>query len=239
MALSVVLVLKVGAQDHYQYNVDLTNCTDDQLTVELVTPVIKKKQINFYLPKIVPGTYMNSNYGKYVKRLEAYDKAGKPLIVVKAGDNGWTIRNAAKLYRLKYVVEDTWDATIDNKVYPMCGTSFEAGKNFVLNTPGIFGYFEEMKEMDFQLSFTKPAGFFAATGLIADSSTSGTDVFRCRNADHLYDSPIVFVTRYGNCKSWKNGCVNCCVLTSKEGDRKIHCTKPRNFPLRRKGLPGR
>jgi hypothetical protein len=48
----------------------------------------------------------------------------------------------------------------------MCGTSFEAGKNFVLNTPGVFGYFEGMRNNPFQLSFRKPAGFYAATGLI-------------------------------------------------------------------------
>ncbi|MEO7490453.1 MAG: peptidase M61, partial [Ferruginibacter sp.] len=88
--------------------------------------------------------------------------------------------------------EDTWDATIDNKVYSMCGTSFEAGKNFILNTPGIFGYFEGMKQIGFNLSFTKPAGFYAATGLMPASTNSTTDVFKCANADHLYDSPIMY-----------------------------------------------
>ncbi len=74
----------------------------------------------------------------------------------------------------------------------MCGTSFEAGKNFILNTPGLFGYFEGMKNLGFQLSFTKPAGFYAATGLVPSSASSSTDVFNCANADHLYDSPIMY-----------------------------------------------
>ncbi|MES2893401.1 MAG: peptidase M61 [Bacteroidota bacterium] len=181
-----------AAQNSYQYTVDLTKAADDKLTVNLVTPAIEKNEIKFYLPKIVPGTYMNSNFGKYVQSLEAFDKAGKRLPVQKAGDNGWTIRNATRLNRLNYVVEDTWDATIKNMVYPMCGTSFEAGKNFVLNTPGVFGYFEGMREKTFQLTFTKPAGFFAATGLIPASSNATQDVFSCSNADHLYDSPIMY-----------------------------------------------
>ena len=112
------------AQQSYKYSVDLNKVTDDQLCIDLVCPVITKAEINFYLPKIVPGTYMNSNYGKYVHNLKAFDKNDKELPVAKAGDNGWTIKKAAKLYRIRYQVEDTWDASISNMVYPMCGTSF-------------------------------------------------------------------------------------------------------------------
>jgi predicted metalloprotease with PDZ domain len=74
----------------------------------------------------------------------------------------------------------------------MCGTNFESDKNFVINTPGLFGYFEGMKKIDFELSFTKPAGFYGATGLKPLSSDAVKDVYRCRNADELYDSPIMF-----------------------------------------------
>jgi predicted metalloprotease with PDZ domain len=195
LATGLLLVLfgaTAAAQQTYQYSVDLTKLADDKLEVELITPVVTQKEIHFYLPKIVPGTYMNSNYGKYVQNLRAFNKAGKALPVDKFGDNGWTIKNAAQTYRISYTVEDTWDATIDNKVYSMCGTSFEAGKNFILNTPGIFGYFEGMKQLGFNLSFIKPAGFYAATGLMPASTNSTTDVFKCANADHLYDSPIMY-----------------------------------------------
>ncbi|MGZ8541892.1 MAG: M61 family metallopeptidase, partial [Chitinophagaceae bacterium] len=61
-----------NAQTNYRYSVDLTKVSNDQLTVELITPPIAKKNIVFYLPKIVPGTYMNSNYGKYVHNLKAF-----------------------------------------------------------------------------------------------------------------------------------------------------------------------
>lgn len=192
-ALMIILFgASAAAQQVYQYSVDLTKLKDDKLEVELIAPAITQKEIHFYLPKIVPGTYMNSNYGKYVQNLKAFNKAGKALPVEKYGDNGWTIKSAAQVYKVTYTVEDTWDATIDNKVYSMCGTSFEAGKNFILNTPGIFGYFEGMKQLGFNLSFTKPAGFYAATGLVPTLTNSNTDVFTCANADHLYDSPIMY-----------------------------------------------
>lgn len=188
----IIIAGQASAQQSYKYSVDLNKVTDDQLHIDLICPEITKKAINFYLPRIVPGTYMNSNYGKYVHNLKAFDKAGKELPVAQAGDNGWTIKKANNIYRISYQVEDTWDASISNMVYPMCGTSFEAGKNFVINTPGLFGYFEGMKKMPFEISFSKPEGFYAATGLVPVTTSSTSDKFLCKDADHLYDSPIMF-----------------------------------------------
>src|SRR5690349_6249567 len=169
------------AQDSYRYSVDLNKVDNDQLTVELITPAISQKQINYYFPKIVPGTYMNSNYGKYVHELKAFDRSGKNLSVKQTNDNTWQIDDADKLYRISYKVEDTWDSEIQNKVYTMCGTNFEAGKNFVINTPGLFGHFDGMKKLQYELSFTKPQGFYAATGLKPVSTSSTKDIFRCTN----------------------------------------------------------
>lgn len=186
------LTAGAGAQTSYRYAVDLNNVQDDKLAIELICPKITAQQIMFYLPKIVPGTYMNSNYGKYVHDLKAFDKAGKEIPVKKSTDNAWEIKNAKNIHKLTYKVEDTWDSEIKNQVYPMCGTNFEAGKNFVINTPGLFGYFEGMKKNPFELSFTKPQNFYAATGLKPVSTNDTRDVFHCSNADELYDSPIMF-----------------------------------------------
>lgn len=190
--LSLIAAVPTNAQSSYQYSVDLTKVQNDQLTVELLAPKIDKQDITFYLPKIVPGTYMNSNYGKYVHDLKAVDKAGKALTVKQTGDNSWQISNAKNIYKITYNVEDTWDSDIKNKVYTMCGTSFEEGKNFVLNTPGLFGYFDGMKRMSFDISFTKPQNFYAATGLKPVSTSATSDRFICKDADELYDSPLMF-----------------------------------------------
>ncbi len=188
----ILSIFKIHAQSSYNYSVDLTKVNNDELVVNLICPSISTKQINFYLPRIVPGTYMNSNYGKYVYGLMATDKNGKVLPTKKTDDNTWQIYNANKLYKISYSVEDTWFSKIDNKVYSMCGTNFEAGKNFVLNTPGIFGYFEGMKNIPFHLSFTKPAGFYGASALTPTLTSNTKDEFLCNNADHLYDSPIMY-----------------------------------------------
>ncbi len=187
-----LIISTAHAQDTYRYSVDLTKVTNDQLTVELITPQVKKDNIIFYFPKIVPGTYMNSNYGKYIHDLKAFTKSGSEMKVKQTGDNSWEIKDAEKLYRITYNVEDTWDSQIPNKVYTMCGTNFEAGKNFVINTPGLFGHFDGMKKLAYDISFKKPSGFYAATGLKPVSTTSTTDLFHCINTDELYDSPIMF-----------------------------------------------
>jgi predicted metalloprotease with PDZ domain len=193
--LTPILILIAAptlAQDSYRYSVDLTKVENDQLTVQLSVPKITKNEIVFYLPRIVPGTYMNSNYGKYVHELKAYDKTGKELEVKKSDDNSWKIKNSVRLSRIIYKVEDTWDSKIENKVYPMAGTNFEESKNFVINTSGLFGYFDGMKKMPFDLDFIKPENFYAATGLKPVSVSPTRDKFRCVNADELYDSPIMF-----------------------------------------------
>jgi predicted metalloprotease with PDZ domain len=192
LLMTVAVATQVKSQSMYQYAVDLNNVTDDKLTVTLLAPKLSGESATFYFPKIVPGTYMNSNYGRFVQGLKAFDAAGKALAVRKTDDNTWKISKAASIYKITYQVEDTWDSKIDKKPYSMCGTSFEAGKNFVLNTPGIFGYFEGKRDIPFELKFMKPAGFYAATGLKAQASTGTSDQFRAANLDELYDSPLMF-----------------------------------------------
>jgi predicted metalloprotease with PDZ domain len=187
------LQFEISGQATYQYSVDLTQIKDDNLHVDLITPKIDVNEIIFYLPKIVPGTYNNSEFGKFIHNLKAFNKSGKELNVTPTADgNGWKIKKAKKIYKISYEVEDTWDANFKHQVYEMAGTNFEANKNFVLNNCGVFGYFEGMKKLQFQLSFTKPTALYASTALIPVSSNSSTDIFVCKNADHLYDSPIMY-----------------------------------------------
>lgn len=191
-AILLACLATVANSQSYQYSVNLNDTANDRLNITLITPSVSQSEINFYLPRIVPGTYMNSNFGKYVHDLKAFDKNGAPLPVSRKDDNGWTIKQAQTLNRITYAVEDTWDSPIDNQVYEMVGTNFEGGKNFVINTCGLFGYLDGMKKTPFEISFTKPQGFYAATGLKPVSSTNTSDVFHCVNVDELYDSPIMY-----------------------------------------------
>ena len=69
--------LQATAQDKYVYKVDLTQVTDDKLAVQLTVPRINKSTIVFHFPKIIPGTYRISDYGKFISEVQAMDKSGK------------------------------------------------------------------------------------------------------------------------------------------------------------------
>ncbi|RYD72284.1 MAG: hypothetical protein EOP53_22210, partial [Sphingobacteriales bacterium] len=104
--MSVAVSNDAISQHDYKYAVDLTKVVDDKIAIELLAPQLTGESINFYLPKIVPGTYMNSNYGRFVHELKAFDKNGKSITVKKTDDNTWRISKASDLYRITYMVED-------------------------------------------------------------------------------------------------------------------------------------
>lgn len=199
---------KKGAAS-YQYTIDLTNVVDDKINVELSVPPIKTDEITFYLPKIVPGTYSIADYGRFVSNLKAFDKKGNALPVEHVNDNAWKIKNAAKLVKISYTVDDTYDTELTaDPIFQPAGTNIEAGKNFVLNTSGFFGYFEGMKKMPFTFRVIRQKDFYGSTGLIADktgeplgklskekdpaAADKRVDVFTAENYDRLIDSPLMY-----------------------------------------------
>lgn len=194
-ALAALLMLLCGmsfGQNKYQYTVDLSNPVDDKVKVTLICPSITQDEIEFQMPKIVPGTYAISDFGRFVKDLEASDAKGTPLAVDFIDENRWLIHDAKSLKNISYWVEDTWDFVGKPKIFEPGGTNIEAGKNFVLNNFGFFGYLEDKKEMPFQLKVIKPNGFYGSTPLVAKSTSATEDVFEVEDYHRLVDSPIMY-----------------------------------------------
>jgi predicted metalloprotease with PDZ domain len=177
----------------YQYSIDLTKVDNDQLMVNLIVPAMNKKEVVFYMPKIVPGTYANYNFGRFVSDFTARDKRGKILPVEKIDENSWRIRNAKNLNRVSYTVDDTWDTDIrQDFVFEPGGTNIEKDTNFVLNTHGFFGYFDDLKRARYEINITKPEGFYGSTSLTA-ATTSGTkDVYQVDSYMDLVDAPMMY-----------------------------------------------
>lgn len=193
----------------YQYTVDLTKVVDDKINVELSVPPVKGDEITFYLPKVVPGTYSIADYGRFVSNLKAFDKKGGALPVEHINDNAWRIKNASKLTKISYTVDDTYDTELtEDPIFQPAGTNIEAGKNFILNTSGFFGYFEGMKNLPFTFNVIRPKDFYGSTGLIADktgeplgklskekdpaAADKRVDIFTAENYDRLIDSPLMY-----------------------------------------------
>jgi predicted metalloprotease with PDZ domain len=162
------------------------------LQVELLTPKTDNKTVEFHFPRIIPGTYSISDYGRFVTNLKAFDANGKELSVKKISDNAWTISKARKLFRITYTVEDIFDSQLKHGIYPMAATNIEKDTNFVFNNPGFFGFMKGMNQVPFELHITKPAKLFASTALKQVSTTATKDVFRTRNLDEFYDAPIMY-----------------------------------------------
>lgn len=193
----------------YQYTLDLTKVVDDKVYVELSAPSITTPEITFSLPKIIPGTYSIADYGRFISDLQATDKKGKPLVVERLNDNSWKIKDATKLLKISYWVEDILDTKVEGQhIYPMAATNIEDGKNYVINTSGFFGYFDGLKEVPFTFNVIRDKDLYGATGLIAQKTgepvtkftkekgpandSKRVDTYTVEDYDRLIDSPVMY-----------------------------------------------
>ena len=184
---------QIASANAYKFTLDLVQVTDDKIGVELLPPTIKKKEIIYNLPKIVPGTYSEDDFGRFIEGFEALDKSGKALSVEKIGTNSWRISNAKKLGKIRYKVNDTFDDESDGKkIFEPCGLNIEKDVNYLLNTHCFAGYFDGMKQMPFQLSIVHPAGMNGSTALIDLDPSTTQDRFEVENYNRLVDSPLMY-----------------------------------------------
>jgi predicted metalloprotease with PDZ domain len=182
------------AQKKYQVSIDLTKSSADKLSVEIYTPKIKNDQIDFHVPKIVPGTYSISNFGSFVSNFKALDQSGSILSATHPDPNTWTISDATKLYKVTYDVDDTWDTPqIKEDVFEPGGTSFEKDTAFVLNTFGIIGYLQGNEKRPYQVQIKHAEGFYGSTSLEPKkSNTPNLDIFETDSYHTLADAPLLY-----------------------------------------------
>ncbi|WP_266204649.1 M61 family metallopeptidase [Pontibacter kalidii] len=177
----------------YNVTINLKNVQNDQVQVTVQAPQITEKVTIYNMPKIVPGTYSVSDFGKFVNDFKAFAENGDTLAVARLDTNRWQISNADRLDRITYWVDDTFDAAKrEDVVFEPGGTNIEEGKNFLLNTFGFVGYFEGMKQVPYTLNITKPEGFYGSTPLKAVASNDSLDTYQLPNYVDLADSPLMY-----------------------------------------------
>ncbi|OCK44144.1 hypothetical protein BA195_05505 [Tenacibaculum soleae] len=175
--------------------IDLNTVVDDKIMVEINPQKIKEKTLIYNIPAIVPGTYAMSNYGKFVADFKAFDYDGKELVTTKLSENSWQINNAKNMDKISYWVEDTFDSEKEHKIYVMAGTNIEEGKNFLLNLPGFIGYFNNKKELPYEITVTHPTNLYETSSLINKNTTktdNSKDVFLAPRYDEISDNPIMY-----------------------------------------------
>ena len=175
----------------YRVEIDVEKIVNDQISVSVYPPEIKSDTVIYNIPKIVPGTYSISNFGRYIDSLQAIDSNGIKLRVEKLDENRWEIIGAKKLNHLVYRVNDTFD---DSKsgIFEPAGTNIDKGKNVVLNSYGFIGYFDGLKSVPYTLTVTKPENFYGETSLSRIMVTDSTDVFVAKDYFELHDCPILY-----------------------------------------------
>ncbi|MBA9074532.1 putative metalloprotease with PDZ domain [Flavobacterium gossypii] len=185
-------VVSNTAKNEVQVQIDLTNIKDDKVMVTVTPPAIKSEKITYHLPKIIPGTYSEDDYGKFLENVKAYDAKGNTLVVAKVDDNSWTISDAKKLAKLTYWVNDTYDIEGTHDIFSPAGTNIEAGKNIMLNTHGFVGYFKEFIETPYQVSIAHPATLWGATSMTDKDAADTNDVFTVSRYSELVENPIMY-----------------------------------------------
>ena len=177
----------------YQFTLDLTNVKNDRIPVNLKTPKIKKAEIIYNMPKMVPGTYAVYDFGKFISDFKAYDKKGRALPVQQLDENRWKISKAKSLDHISYWADDTFDnIKKEDLVFEPGGTNIEENKNFLVNTHGYIGYFDDMKRVPYELTITKPAGFYGSTPLKAVNTSASADTYRINSYMEVVDSPLMY-----------------------------------------------
>jgi predicted metalloprotease with PDZ domain len=172
--------------------IDLSKIVNDQVNVTVYTPKIQADEAVFNIPKIIPGTYSVDDYGKFIENLTAYDASGKTLSVEKKDDNSWTIKNAKKLVKISYFVNDTYDTENTHKIFSPAGTNIEADKNILVNTHGFVGYFSGYNENPYQVKITHPENLWGATSMTDLDASATADVFETARYAELVENPIMY-----------------------------------------------
>lgn len=178
-------------------SINLNEINNDKIKVTVETPEILVNEITYHIPKTVPGTYSEDNYGKYIEDLKAYDIKGNLLAVKKINQNSWSITNSNKLKKITYLVNDTFDTESGKgfgkgDVFSPAGSNIEANKNIMLNTHCFIGYFSNFLSIPYKVTISHPDIFFGATSMLDQDTSNTNDLFITSRYAELVENPIMY-----------------------------------------------
>lgn len=172
--------------DYILYEIDLTNYKDDIFQVTVTPGELSPEDKYFNFVAFAPGVHQVLNYGRFVKSFIAYDENNSVLESEKISLNQWMISTPEKVHRIDYIIEDSFDAEVEeHKIYPMSGTGIE--EDFIiLNTFGVLGYFNNLLNRPIQLKID-----YDPDWVIGSALEKHNDYYYADSYYHLADSPIL------------------------------------------------
>lgn len=173
---------------------DLIQIQDDRVLVKIKAADLPQGPIRFFIPKTVPGTYSEDNYGRYIEDLRAFDSVNSSLDVVRENDNTWLIKNTGGSVTLSYLVNDSYDMEGGSGPAPFspAGTNILEGQNFMLNLHGFVGYFEGLKERPYVFQILASDVLYPATSLAGKKLDDGRYSYFASRYFEVIDNPIQF-----------------------------------------------
>ena len=176
-----------GQRSPLGYAIDVTDRSDDQFRVTAWVSGLTPENAVYQFAATAPGTYQVMDIGRFVRRFEAFDAAGRPVPVERVSVNQWKLGDAPMVRTIRYSIAETWDTPVDrHEVYLMCGTSMEQD-HVLINPHAVVGYPTGMQARPIRLRIRYPASWKAGTALQRDRGGA----YLAENYDHLVDSPIL------------------------------------------------
>lgn len=190
------VVSSQAVNNEVKVTINLKEIKDDKVAVFISTPTITSDEVVYHIPKIIPGTYSDDNYGKLIEDFKAFDSKGNSLIVTKTDDNSWSIQNAKALNKVSYLVNDTFDtesgSSFGSGIFSPAGTNIIDGKNFILNNHGFVGYFDDKKDLTYNVTVLHPETLVGSTSMTDVDASATSDNFIMPRYNDLIDNPVMY-----------------------------------------------
>ncbi len=184
-------IIAIADKPNYHYSVDLTRVSDDKLSITLLVNNMNNDTAYFSFPKMVPGTYSISDFGRFIENLKAYDVDGKVLSTSKVDVNTWAIYPAKALSKITYLMNDTYDAKEENPIFEPGGTSIESNV-FMLNLFGMLGYVKGFTENPIALNITHHPMWYGSTSMTDFNASTTLDSFYFQTYHEAVDNPMMY-----------------------------------------------
>lgn len=184
-------------KNEVKVSINLNEIQKDKVLVTVNAPTISTDQITYHIPKTVPGTYSEDNYGRFIEDLKAFDKKGNMLIVKKADENSWSISNAKSLDKITYLVNDSFDTEKGGSfggddVFSPAGSNILAGENILLNTHCFVGYFTNFMTTPYNVTIAHPEVLWGSTSMTDLDASATSDTFITSRYAELVENPIMY-----------------------------------------------
>jgi len=180
-------------KQEYRYITDLTKIENGSIPVELRFSGVLPDTAYFCLPKLVPGIYDDTNFGKFVNDFKAFNAEGELLDVNKLNSNCWQIFKAAELDKIEYIAAQGWDNFDFDDLRPYrSAESYFSEAVCILNPNSIFGYFENQEDLPYHIKVKKNEGLYGSSSLEKLSSSGNQDEFKAENYRYLVDNPMMY-----------------------------------------------